>query len=110
MTEYMHRAIIIVPAAARTAANTNARKVDPVGGERTFTVGLSPPGLLPPTHYWCSWAMTKQQWATIMAGYAFIDAQGTPTPAGRLYDANTWSPEQVLQATGLQRIKETRLS
>lgn len=53
------RAIIVVPAAFQAQANAAAKAVDPVGGERTFTVGRilsARPDAHPiPDAYVCNW-------------------------------------------------------
>lgn len=50
----MARFLLVVAAADRDRANLDALAHDPEGGARTFTVGLSPTGEAPATHYWCS--------------------------------------------------------
>lgn len=95
LTEYTRRAIIIVPATDQSAANTLAFKVDKTGGKRTFTVGLATTPTGPPTHYWCGWTMTQAQWDALWSWF------GDGTGLWRMYDSATWTPSDVLVATGL---------
>ena len=53
----MKRIVIVIPASQQAAANRAAAIIDPVGGGRTFTSGLSLTGELPITHYVCNWAI-----------------------------------------------------
>lgn len=57
ITEYSERAIIIITVGQLIAANVQAKLVDTVRGEFTWTVELSPSGNPPATHYWCNWQM-----------------------------------------------------
>jgi len=69
----MAQYIIVVKSADRAAANQAAKKVDTIGGERTFTVGLVPVGSPPgaaPTHYWCCWNMTSDEEKVLRDGLA----------------------------------------
>jgi hypothetical protein len=98
VTLYTRRAIIIIPAAKQAQASALAVEADPGTDGRTFTVPLSATGTLPASHYWCNWQTTQAQWDALMA--RFPDGkQGV-----RYFDADTTTPEQALDATGLRRI------
>ncbi len=61
---YDQRAILIVSAADREAANRSAEAAVPGAGGRTFAVGLVPAGSPPdtaPTHFVASWAVPAAQ-------------------------------------------------
>jgi hypothetical protein len=72
VTVYTRRLLCVIPASQQAAANAAAKVVDPVGGERTFTVGLNASGrdTDAPTHYWCSWQMTPEQETQLRAEFA----------------------------------------
>jgi len=53
------RMIMIVTADEKDAANAEAQKYDRIGGDKTFSVGMSATGEEPWTHYWCSWLMDE---------------------------------------------------
>ena len=76
MTAYTRRLIIVVTASAAGAANARAKEVDPEGGERAFTAGLSPTGEEPATHYWCSWAVREDEDSSLYAKLAAAVAAG----------------------------------
>lgn len=99
-TLYTERLIIVVKAAQQTPANAIARQVS-VDGANTFTVGLSPTGNQPATHYWCNWAMTPGERADMEGRMTALQAAGD----AQLFDAATFTPEQVLAAMGLQRLR-----
>lgn len=97
---YDQRMILVCAASVQGVANAQAKKVDTHGGEFTFTVALSPSGLPPATHYWCNWQMTSEE-RTALEGYlAGLKNQGL----GWAYDAVEYTPEQVLDERGLQRL------
>lgn len=59
------RAIIVIPASDRDAANAAVKQhLDPAAGELTFTTPLSPNGEKPHTHYWCSAEFSEKDWET----------------------------------------------
>lgn len=102
-TVYARRAIIVVKAADRDNANTDALAFDPEGGDETFRVGLSPTGNAPITHYWASTACREAVWQAFVAAEAAQAALG----AGRtrwLFDGLTVTPDDALAALGLQRL------
>ena len=103
MTEYTHRAILVVPASEQEHANQLALQLDPLGGEYTFTIPLNASGAPgdPPTHFWCAAAMRAETWAQVQALL--------PQVAGaQLFewdvDLEPGKPDQVLSQLGLQRI------
>lgn len=102
----MTRLLIVIAAADQARANTDALAFDPAGGDRTFTVGLSPTGALPATHYWCSSIASE-------ATAAAVAAKLTAEYAGAIceewdMDANPGRPEQLLAALGLQTLRGDR--
>jgi hypothetical protein len=100
-TAFTKRLIIVVTAAQQAAANVQAKTVDTVGGDRTFTVGLNPTGRLADaaTHHWCSWAMQPADATSLQTGL--------PTAVGAgnvwIFDGTVTTPDQVLTNLGLQR-------
>ena len=60
-TEYTERVVVIVESGQVDLANQQAEYIDPDGGEFAWTVGLSPTGEPPTTHYWNNWQMTPGQ-------------------------------------------------
>ena len=87
------KCIFVVPAADKDGAN--AYTVSDMGAEGdTFTVGLSPTGLEPATHYWCDWLVLDPYTANIPAleiGYNVLT-----------YAASVYTPQQVLDENGLK--------
>ena len=61
MTKYTKRVIVIITKGQAIAANAKSKEVDTIGGEFTWTVGLSPNGKGNPTHYWCNWQMLPSE-------------------------------------------------
>lgn len=98
---YSKRLIIVVNANAKTQANTRGKEVDTRGGEHTFTVGLSVTGKEPATHYWCSWAMRDDEKSAVEMKLALAEFSGKV----QIFDGKRFTPEEVLAATGLQRIQ-----
>jgi hypothetical protein len=116
-TLHVRRYIIVCRADVAAAANLAAKSADcdPVGGERAFTVGLSASGSAPAQAYICNWALTTPQAAAIrqrLRERGATVAETTPivpgqTPASNrfaVFDADDWTPDQVLVACGMQRI------
>ena len=96
--------IIVIPVDKTTDANKDADKVDKGKTSRTFTVGLSPDGKLPITHYWCCWWVSPKENTDLRK-----DFQGTPDQIGgkhnsRVFDRKDWTPEQVLEKLNLKLI------
>ncbi len=102
MTQYTRRAIVVVTADVATIANTQTKKLDTLGGERTFTVGLSASGVAPATHYWCSWQLTPAQYTQLGTLLTTITGQAKAW----LFDGATTTPEQVLTIMGLNRVTQ----
>ena len=100
---YTRRAIIVTPASLAPQANAGAKQndLDPVGGEKTFTVPLSATGSLPATHYWCNWQMTPDHWDAAQTRIKSLGAEV------RVFDASTITPQEVLDTLGLQTIATT---
>lgn len=101
MTAFTRRAIVVVTADVAASANAEAKKIDTIGGERTFTVGLSATGAAPATHYWCSWQLTPEQYDQLTSLLATLTTQSKAW----LYDGMTTTPEQVLAARALKRLE-----
>src|SRR5215212_7270182 len=101
MTKYTQRVLIVVRAPDGATANEAAKKFDPMGGRLTFTVGLSPTGENPPTHYWCSGQLRPETWQTVQGmkggfvGSTFL-AFDPESEKGK--------PDVVLAQLGLKRI------
>ncbi len=72
MTDYTKRVVIVVTGGQLVAANAQAKLVDVLAGEFTWTVGLSPSGDLPATHFWCNWQMMPDQFVTLESLLALI--------------------------------------
>src|SRR5262245_65017150 len=89
-------AIIVVTEAERAGANQKLQAF--VDGD-VFTVGLSPDGKLPFTHYWMSWPVTDSQWNYLITNYG----AGTAQRPGQVFDGDTITPDEVLTQLGLQR-------
>ncbi len=100
MSEWNRRVIIVVPAADRDRANGVAQTMQPVGGERTFTVGLSATGLEPWTHYWCSVALREAEWQAAQAQLAAFPGAGL-LPWDM--DGDPGLPDRELAARALRR-------
>jgi hypothetical protein len=99
-TQYTRRLVIVVAAAAADACNTHAQAIDPDGGDRTFTVGLSATGSAPATHYWCGWSLVPAHDSAIRSRLAALVAANQ----ARVYDGTAVTPDDVLGTLGLQRI------
>lgn len=99
-TEYTQKLIIFVTADKQADANAAAKTVDPEGGEFTFIHGLSPNGLLPITHYWCSWTMTGNEKNNLQARLSNV----RPSNKVTVFDGNQVTPEQALAQMNLQPI------
>lgn len=117
MTVYTRRLIIVARADVAAAANLAASKndTDPVGGDKTFRAALSASGNEPAQAYWCGWTMTGGQAAAIrsrlrergatVAEVAPVAAKGTPASNRfAVFDADEWTPDEVLAKLGLQRV------
>jgi len=89
----MRRTIIVITAAQQVLENTFMTTIDKQGGDRTFTVGLNALGVGVPTHYWCNWLVTDEQYATFRTRYG-----------SDCFDGDKMSPDEVLAAKGLKRI------
>ena len=97
-----HRALIRIDAADKDRANAAAEQYfDPTGGDLTFTVGLSPTGDEPPTHYWASAQFDDAHWPILQQllpafPSALIVEYDLDTQPGR--------PQELLIEWGLQTI------
>jgi len=59
-------AILVIEAADRGRANQVALLLDPEGGARTFTAGLSANGEEPASHYWCATTVSAEVWGRLL--------------------------------------------
>lgn len=96
------RVLVIIKASQQQEANQNALQYDPVGGARTFTVGLSYDGTPPATHYWASASVD-------LATFAAIQTLVAQSPGAVLeeydQDADPDFPDTLLEAQGLKRVR-----
>ena len=95
------RFLIIIAAEDRDQANAFAKdQLDQVGGQNTFSVGLSASGKEPVTHYWCS--------ALFDIGSGWVLALQTAFPSALIqtYDAvaDPSFPRRTMEALGLKQI------
>lgn len=99
---FTKRGIIIVSAAVVAAANQAALQLDPVGGQFTFTVGLSADGQEPISHYWCGAGFTDGGWEQVQQLAAAF-------PPGTVHLFENGEPEAVLSVMNLQRLRSEEL-
>lgn len=99
---FTRRVLIVIPAADKTAANQASLAFDPIGGQNTFTAGLSATGELPATHFWSSIQMREQ----VFQGVSQIIASQFPNAVLVEYDLDDEpnKPSEVLAQLGLQVI------
>lgn len=95
------RVLIVIQAADKDAANAFAKaRIDPDGGESTFSVGLSETGAEPRTHYWCSTLMPDG--GDVLG--AFLGLFPRALVSGYDADADPGFPQRVLAGLGLRQI------
>ena len=95
------RVLIVIQAADKDAANALAKaQIDPVGGEKTFSIGLSLSGAEPPTHYWCSTLMPDG--GAVLGN--FLGQFPRALVSGYDADADPGFPQRVLAGLGLQQL------
>lgn len=93
----MRRAIIVVKNEVAVNSNLDAKIIDKIGGDYTFTDSvLSATGKAPSTHTWCSWLLTDTDFTKLEGLF-----KGN-SPNRRFYDGDKLTPEQVLADTGLK--------
>lgn len=100
-TEYRYRTLMVVTAADQDEANLHAAELGRPADLGTFTVGLSPTGEPPATHYVCASALTPAERERVEALRAvFPDAVLVD------YDLDTepGRPDAVLAGLGLRRV------
>jgi len=105
MSDWKHRAYIIIPVDQTATANALAAQLDPAGGgDKTFgDVQLSPTGQPPATYTGCSTMLTDTGKAAVDQYYG----QGV-IPGGKVYyAADGWDWPGVLAALGLQVIEQS---
>lgn len=110
MTAYTHRATIVILASDQANANAEAEaSFDPLGGQNTFTVGLSPTGSAPPTHYWCSAMVILSHWQAFVAQEAYQETLGGARTrwlfGGIEGERGYTSPDDALAVLGLKRVQ-----
>ena len=86
------RAIIIILAKDKEAANKFCGELVE-GGEGTFSIGASPDGKEPITHYYCNWMMTAEQYDAMVAEFDMV------------YDVPPYDFEGVLAEQGIMPIQ-----
>lgn len=93
------RVHLIVHAADRDWANTQAAGIDPdTGGDKTFGVPLSPTGLLPATHYGASTQMQDYTRDTVVT-------QLLPQRPLSIVLSEPYTWQDALNAAGVQEIR-----
>ena len=96
-----HRFLIIIAVEDRDQANAFAKvQLDQVGGQNTFSIGLSASGKEPVTQYWCS--------ALFNAGSECVAALQAAFPSASIQtydaDADPSFPRRTMEALGLMQI------
>lgn len=113
MTEFIHRAFLIVNGARQAAQRTRWKTLGPAGNAEagTFTAPLSSDGSLPATHFGASSAFTdtmRRRLTNNNTGlkYYVVDSQGILrfTNSGTAIPGRTFTWEDVLTDMGLQPI------
>ena len=95
------RVLIVIQAADKDAANVFAKaQIDPVGGDQTFSIGLSETGAEPETHFWCSTLMPDG--GAVLGN--FLGQFPRALVSGYDADADPGFPQRVLAGLGLQQI------
>jgi len=93
--------IIVVPVGLAIQANQRCKEIDPVGGERTFTVGLSLTGQAPATHHWCGWNLSDDEETAVRTKMRPHLDSG----AVKVFESATISPDDVLRQVNLKRVE-----
>lgn len=96
------RLLIVVTANIAANANSRAKEVDLIGGEKTFNVGLSATGNLPATHYWCSWQLGDDWDARLKEKLK----QAIDAGNAWVFNGNTRTPNSILTELGLKIIEQ----
>lgn len=96
-TKYQDEVVVIVPVAARTAAETEASR-RAYAGALQLTVPLSPDGREPATHYACRLVARK-------AFYGLIKSAG-PAFGAQVYDVADPRASFDFAVAGLQRVSK----
>lgn len=99
---------ILIPEKKMNASNLDADKVNEkkskkTGNEKTFSVGLSPTGNLPATHYWCCWWMSDEEQAE--ARKHFKPSESGNKNESKYYECPPWDAEKVLADLQLKRLE-----
>ena len=95
------RVLIVIQAADKDAANAFAKaQIDPVGGDKTFSIGLSESGAEPPSHFWCSTLMPDG--GSVLGN--FLGQFPLALVSGYDADGDSGFPQRVLAGLGLQQI------
>lgn len=95
---YDTRIQMIIPVAESGAANT---ALETAGfGPNTFSVGLSATGLVPFTHYGCSWIMTAREWTKVQSVLT-----GHPVD---YYRSNEYKFPEAIQAKGVKLVRSSQ--
>lgn len=103
-TEFEYRLIGIIEAPVKDIAAQKALEWDAKGGEKTFSVPLSPTGKSPATHYGCETAATREMALKMIEVMPLVGSI-------QFFNMRTWPGfDAVLKHLGLQRIIEEPLS
>ena len=89
-------AVIILEEDELTGCTKQAKKVDTIGGDNTFTTGLSASGEEPVTHYMTNWNCSQREYEF----FEEIEGEGD----WNLYDGEITPWQEVLINQGLQKI------
>ena len=102
-TKYIHHLLVVIPASYLNRANKLSLDVDPVGGDKTFTVGLSKDGSMPATHYWCSTSATDEGYTKIQGLLELAKSEGTDVI---IEDLDKIKSEDVLKRLNIKPIEK----
>lgn len=101
MEPHDQQTLVLIVESAQDVANLQAKRIDTLGGENTFSAGLSPDGNLPITHYWCNWFMTAEEKGSFVN---FLNALVLSERAW-IYDRAVTSISEVLAEHNLKPLR-----
>ncbi len=99
-----HYEVIVIPVSKIITANLDADKVDKGKTSKTFTVGLSPTGKLPVTHYWCCWWVSDEEAIKLRKDFNPLDPMNpTNKNSSYMYDlSKDVVPNRILEELHLR--------
>ena len=110
-TLYIRRAIIIVPSADQSGANTYFKNnIDTIGGDQTFMSELSSDGETPVTHYFCDGRFIQSEWDIIVGDFSTTYPDAVVYVGENEHDVSPdtkYSQDAAITDAGLQRIEDT---